>query len=555
MVGKILLVEDEEEIRGTIAAELDDAGYQVVQAANGREGLEAIRSEKPDLILSDISMPELDGIGMLESFQRELPDQVGTPFIFLTAYTDRERQIAARRHGADEFLNKPVEFDVLLAVVENQLKKRQTARKQHNEELVKLFKRLQFEPVPPADADVPIEKVSLAPHASLPNDIQDRRHSLGGWITLIGLNEVREKLGPRWNRVASTVKALAENRIAQNLTEKDTYRAISDDAFEVCIHRQSEAEASATIRRIKQQILDGLGTIQLDENGPPGAASSELTTLRQVRAEFYPIPPPSDGAGGSSHDLLDVVSAKIERAAEAFTQNASEMLAKIVQDGEIHLIPILDRNLGSTQVAYCALDPAASSTELNMRTAFAHEPEKMLELDTAKFGLAIQAVISSKSRQFGSFAVSVDVNSIRTPKSRQKYLSLLGKIPYATRSKFVFLVENGLGQVHASLLADIVRSLKPFSITCWLRATTPEPFDKSIDDAVAPVIAMNYFDLENTIKTSSEKLKVFRKNIATSKILLMVDGMVDSRQQQNARNIAPNYYCFDGNIDSTNSNI
>ena len=84
---------------------------------------------------------------------------------------------------------------------------------------------------------------------------------------------------------------------------------------------------------------------------------------------------------------------------------------------------------------------------------------------------------------------------------------------------------------------------------------TPEPLDKSIDDALAPVVAMNYFDLENAIKTSSEKTKVFRKNLASNKILFMIDGLIDSQQQLNAKNIAPNYYCFDGNVDSMYSNI
>jgi CheY-like chemotaxis protein len=554
MASKILLVEDEEEIRGTIAAELNDAGYQVVQATNGQEGLDAIRSERPDLILSDISMPVLDGIGMLESVRRELPDQVETPFIFLTAYTDRERQIAARRHGANEFLNKPVEFDILLAVVENQLRKRRTTRRVHNEEMVKLFTRLRPQKdrssvANDRDADGPTPG-----HSLLPDDTQARPHSVGGWITLIGLSEIKEKLGARWDSLASTVKSLAENRIAQNLVDEDTYRIISDDTFEVCIHRKTEAESSATVRRIRQQILDGLGTIDLSKSGLPDANNGDIAMLRQVQAAFYPMPS-ADAADGAGRDPLDVVSAKIERAANAFAQNSGQMLAEIAQNGEIQLIPILDRNLTSSELVHCALDPAAYSIELRMRSAFAHDAQTMLELDTAKFGLAIQSVISSPSRQFKSFVVSVDVNSIRTPKNRQQYLSLLNRIPPATRSKFVFLVENGLGQVHESLLSDMARSLKPYSVTCWLRATTSEPFDKCIDEAVAPVVAMNFFDLESSIKTGSEKLKVFRKNMAASKISFMVDGLINSQQQIKSRNIAPHYYCFDGNIDAMYSNI
>jgi hypothetical protein len=165
----------------------------------------------------------------------------------------------------------------------------------------------------------------------------------------------------------------------------------------------------------------------------------------------------------------------------------------------------------------------------------------------AKLGLAIPAAINRTSQHFGSVIVSVDVNSVRTSKSRQKYLSLLGSIPHPTRSQFVLLIENGLAQVHASLLTDIVRSLKPFSITCWLRVTTPEPYDKSIDDAMAPVVAMNYFDLETLVRTNSEKIKFFRKNLASRKVLLLIDGISDARQQVNAKKVAPNYYCFSGN--------
>ena len=139
MSAKILVVEDEEEIREVIAAELEDAGYAVAQAPNGKEGLSAIQAQNPDLILSDISMPELDGIAMLEEFRKAQPTKADIPFIFLTAYSDRERQIAARRFGADEFLNKPVDFELLLAVVENQIGKRQATKEQHDAELVNLF--------------------------------------------------------------------------------------------------------------------------------------------------------------------------------------------------------------------------------------------------------------------------------------------------------------------------------------------------------------------------------------------------------------------------------
>ena len=83
----------------------------------------------------------------------------------------------------------------------------------------------------------------------------------------------------------------------------------------------------------------------------------------------------------------------------------------------------------------------------------------------------------------------------------------------------------------------------------WLRATTPQPIDKAISEAVVPIVAMSCLDFETAIKTNPEKLKVFRKNIASRKILLIVDSILDAKQQINIKKWAPNYYCFDGSCD------
>ena len=138
----ILCVEDEPDIRGDIAEELRDAGYETVEAANGREGLQAMTEHKPDLVLCDITMPVMNGYEMLTALRDDHPDFADLSFVFLSALADRKDIIAGRQLGADDYATKPVDFEMLLATVESRL--RQVARMQTRKQrhLVKLYRVL-----------------------------------------------------------------------------------------------------------------------------------------------------------------------------------------------------------------------------------------------------------------------------------------------------------------------------------------------------------------------------------------------------------------------------
>jgi len=138
----ILCVEDEPDIRGDITEELRDAGYETVEAANGREGLDALTTHKPDLVLCDITMPEMNGYEMLTALRENHPEFEDLPFVFLSALADRKDIIAGRHLGADDYVTKPVDFEMLLATVETRL--RQVARMQTRKQrhLVKLYRVL-----------------------------------------------------------------------------------------------------------------------------------------------------------------------------------------------------------------------------------------------------------------------------------------------------------------------------------------------------------------------------------------------------------------------------
>jgi DNA-binding response OmpR family regulator len=114
---KILCIEDDRETAALVAEELVDRGYEVTVAHDGREGLSAILRTMPDLVLCDISMPAMSGFELLERLTALAPRFSKMPFIFLTALTDRDNELKGRQLGADDYVTKPIDFEVLATII------------------------------------------------------------------------------------------------------------------------------------------------------------------------------------------------------------------------------------------------------------------------------------------------------------------------------------------------------------------------------------------------------------------------------------------------------
>jgi DNA-binding NarL/FixJ family response regulator len=114
---KILCIEDDRETASLIAEELTERGFEVVIAYNGGEGFAAIFKTMPDLILCDINMRIMSGFEVLEHLTKIAPRFGNMPFVFLTALTDRNNELKGRQLGADDYVTKPIDFDVLAAII------------------------------------------------------------------------------------------------------------------------------------------------------------------------------------------------------------------------------------------------------------------------------------------------------------------------------------------------------------------------------------------------------------------------------------------------------
>ena len=122
MSETILVVEDEPALQETLAYNLEKQGYTVEAVGDGRAALEAARRLKPDLIVLDIMLPELDGFEVTKILRREMT----VPILMLTARDDEIDRVVGLEVGADDYLTKPFSMRELLARVKAQLRRAQT---------------------------------------------------------------------------------------------------------------------------------------------------------------------------------------------------------------------------------------------------------------------------------------------------------------------------------------------------------------------------------------------------------------------------------------------
>jgi DNA-binding NarL/FixJ family response regulator len=198
---RILIIEDEPEMRRNIATLLQFRNYQPIAAENGRVGVELARREKPDLILCDVMMPELDGYGVLRMLQTDAALAL-VPFIFLTAKGEKNDLRSGMNLGADDYLTKPVGNDDLVQAIEARLHR---AAQQASREFKPDFSSFE-----------PLIKVGLTPRAAEALLWVAQGKTNSDIATILGISEstvkkhvqeIFDKLGVE-TRSAAAVRAL-----------------------------------------------------------------------------------------------------------------------------------------------------------------------------------------------------------------------------------------------------------------------------------------------------------------------------------------------------------
>jgi len=203
---KILVIEDEAETRDNLVLMLEMEGFKPLSAPNGHVGVEVAKRELPDVILCDVSMPKLDGYGVLEALRAD-EKTVSIPFIFLTAKGDKKDLRTGMNLGADDYLTKPASAEEVLAAINARLDR-------HSEKEQAAMAKVELKPN--FDSAKPLESLGLTPREAevLLWVAQGKSNSDIGTILGCAENTIKVHLarifekGGFENRNAATVRAL-----------------------------------------------------------------------------------------------------------------------------------------------------------------------------------------------------------------------------------------------------------------------------------------------------------------------------------------------------------
>lgn len=203
---KILVIEDETETRDNLVLMLEMEGFKPLSAPNGRAGVALAKRELPDVILCDVSMPELDGYGVLESLRAD-STTVSIPFIFLTAKGGKKDLRTGMNLGADDYLTKPASAEEVLSAINARLDR-------HSEKEQAAMAKVELKPN--FDSAKPLESLGVTPREAEVLLWVAQGKSNGDIAIILGCAEntvkvhlarIFEKLGFE-NRNAASLRAL-----------------------------------------------------------------------------------------------------------------------------------------------------------------------------------------------------------------------------------------------------------------------------------------------------------------------------------------------------------
>ncbi|UFP95038.1 response regulator transcription factor [Gloeobacter morelensis] len=201
MAAHLLLVDDDPGIRLALQAYLEDEGFGVTTARNAIEGLELAEKHQPDLVITDIMMPQVDGYRFLQKL-RALPRFRYTPVVFLTAKGQIADRIQGYRHGCDAYLPKPGDPEELVAIVRNLLDR----SRQVQSEIVSLVSELNHRPAP-----VAIEAIDL--------DLTPREQEV---LLLVYAGLMNKEIAGRLERSTRNVEKYVSRLLAKTGTSSRT---------------------------------------------------------------------------------------------------------------------------------------------------------------------------------------------------------------------------------------------------------------------------------------------------------------------------------------------
>ena len=565
MTAKILCIDDEPGLREDIVEELRDAGYETVEAGDGRAGLEAIIAQKPDLVLCDITMPVMDGHSLLKELRDKHPDQADLPFIFLSALADRDHVIVGKRLGADDYLTKPIDFELLLATVEARLGQIQRMETRKQEQLVKVFKAASQAAAAAAPAQAQPQAQAAAPaRGAAPRSGGDtaggpdrgRRAASGaelkgslsrfaaqasgkvvaGRLQLVGLDEIKAKLGERWQSHAKKVYDIAERVIERRISAQDVFSRDEKNNFVICFSSLKEEEAAFKAKSIAEEIrAKVLGHDDDDEDWR--AICDEASAISSDAYEIEVSPEEIE----ESEDVLDLLLGGLEKAASRARNAEATTLAQICKNCAIELRPVVGRARGASSLAFCEFDGETGQRVQSLLGGRPLSSELAAELDNLMCAKAAELLFAQPSQGPGVLIVSVSFSTLDSKRSLERYRRLCGSLTDAVKANVVFNVCKIPPDFLPAKVVFTVNNLRPYCRAIMVQLSSPEL--GNIDPAAlqVPLLSCAYADLHQSLQENPKRLSALIEKLKRTKAKLLVHGVASDEDRRKLLSLGIDY--------------
>ena len=384
-MATILCVEDEDVLREDLVEELTDYGYKVLSARNGAEGFKIVSETKDlDLVLSDISMPVLDGMGLLRKIRESKAPYASTPFVFLSAMSDNKHMIEGKSLGVDDYIIKPVNFDLLLSTIAKQLTKSKsrsaappgaptapstvypqakpnkpdermpnspTARAQNqNPHPIPSPKPTSVAgsaspppvsiaptmaksiPQPANSPGIPPSTAALQNAGGLntqPPPFPDDARLVAGRFQLLGIDKLKEKVGDKWEHHQRLIHNIMVSVVSKNIGPLDSCRISEDGDMMVCFSQLNEVEARFKLDAIRKEVWIKL----LGEEGYKD--DLEISTQAfEIKGQAYEVEVEEEEYT-KAKDPWDIIQKRIEQSARSTQEKVDIFLQEILERAEI----------------------------------------------------------------------------------------------------------------------------------------------------------------------------------------------------------------------------
>ena len=521
-MARILVLEDEDELREIIDEELTEVGHNAVGFARGQEALDYLAGENVDLILSDITMPQMTGYQFFRNLREQLPQHTHTPFIFMTALSDRDSEIKGLRLGVDDYITKPIDYDLMLLRVEGHLRRRQSA--------------------PPAPAAAPAQPAAAGnsqttdtPQAATGDQeaaaklkaILERRggHVTASRFTTVSIEDMRGRLGDRWPDVKDQFLPTIEAAIRAHLDANDVLAVTPSHDFLVYFAGIDDDEIEPKTSQIRDEIWERL------------FALTNEAALSNVDAHAHEVT--LDPGVLDETTILDAADKAVQEEGQKEIQSRKRQLEQIYSFEKMHAIPLLVPKGSPSKIKALSFNKKTADRVKALSSLSKSDGPFLLELQEQLFQRLKEMPNSSKAFARSAMLLPIAFTLLRDPATRDGLTSLCQDLE---RTMDLILIIEIVGapdrlKPYGAVLAPlpIGRNLQ------FIELRRPQQIEGvDLDGIGAAYVSMSFSDLE---ACPAEERRDFLDQLQRQGIKLYVKDIPDGMLLE-AQN-------FDGKLYST----